>query len=84
MPKAKDFELLTLSRQRAYRAVWSLYKRNGASPSQAEISRESGLLEGNLHPLLFWLQQNGWISKKEHQHRSIVPLVRLNKKQETA
>jgi DNA-binding MarR family transcriptional regulator len=77
MPKTKDFEDLSPARKRAYRAIWTLYTRKGASPSTTEIAKEADMTIGNLHPIILWLESHLWISRIPNQHRSIVPLVKL-------
>lgn len=81
MPKPSEFEALTGTQRRAYRAIWKLWIANGKCPSsQTEIAYEAKIGVGNLHPILYALEQGQWISKKGGQHRSIVPLVKLPKK----
>lgn len=77
MPGPNDFNELSPARKRAYRAIYILYRENGSSPSLPEISQFGKVGVGNLHPIIIWLRDHGWISHTPKQHRSIVPLVHL-------
>jgi DNA-binding MarR family transcriptional regulator len=81
MPTAKDFKDLTPARRRDYRAIWTLYSATGASPSIPEICELAGTNPGNFYPTLLWLEMHGWVRRNPKQHRSIVPLVKLTKKE---
>jgi DNA-binding MarR family transcriptional regulator len=81
MPTAKDFKTLTMARKRDYRAIWTLYKDTKSSPSIPEICELAGTAPGNFYQNLLWLETHGWVSRKPKQHRSIVPLVKLTKKE---